>query len=61
MTEHEWKVVIRGADHQTFATCLKCGLSRLTTMNGEFYFVQMGKPYLQCSSPYKESKMDVTL
>jgi hypothetical protein len=35
------------------ATCAKCGLVRLKTMNGEYLFlVKMDPQFCQCQSPY---------
>lgn len=51
MTEHEWQTVIK-SDTATFETCVKCGLSRLTTLSSVHHFLHWGEPFLQCSSPY---------
>jgi hypothetical protein len=29
-------------------TCRKCGLLRLKTLSGKFYFTQIGPPYVRC-------------
>lgn len=60
MTEHVWRTVIREM-HGEFSTCSKCGLSRLVTLSGIFYFVQFSEPFLQCRSPYREEKFDATI
>lgn len=38
-------------------TCEKCGLLKLTTHNGNYYFVRFSEPYLQCNTP---SRIDQT-
>lgn len=40
-------------------TCEKCGLLKLVTLNGNFYFVRFSDPYLQCNQPYKCEPVDV--
>lgn len=35
------------------STCEKCGLLRLKTLSGEYYFVKFSEPYLHCNSPYR--------
>jgi hypothetical protein len=51
-TEHGWRTVVTDG-RVTFATCSKCGLSRLTTMNGQYYFIRWDRQFAQCSSPYR--------
>jgi hypothetical protein len=49
MTEHTWKLdtIVQ------VATCAKCGLVKLKTMNGEYVFaVRMDPQFCQCPSPY---------
>ena len=49
MTDHAWK---KDALVEV-ATCSKCGLVRLKTMNGEYVLlVQMDPQFCQCPSPY---------
>lgn len=48
-TEHTWK---KDALVEV-ATCSKCGLVRLKTMNGEYVFAtRMDPQFCQCQSPY---------
>jgi hypothetical protein len=56
-TEHAWRIVVTDGSI-AFATCLKCGLARVKTLTGEFYFVQWAKPFLQCSSPYRTEPVE---
>lgn len=53
MTAHVWKkdTLVE------VATCTKCGLVRLKTMNGEYIFVvKMDEQFCQCSSPYSRTE-----
>lgn len=54
MTSHAWQDVVTNGK-TTFETCAKCGLARLRTINGEYFFTRLDPQHAQCPSPYRES------
>lgn len=54
MTHHEWTLTA-SSPTLTVETCLKCGLLRLTTMSGTYFFTKLDAQHSQCPSPYRES------
>ncbi len=53
MTFHEWTPT-SGPNVQVH-TCEKCGLIRVTTPTGEFFFTQLDRQFTACPSPYGEA------
>jgi hypothetical protein len=51
--QHTWTVTV--ADQLTrVETCLRCGLLRVVTMNGEHFFTRLDRQFAVCPSPYRE-------
>jgi hypothetical protein len=52
--EHNWSQP--AGPHVRVETCEKCGLLRIVTMNGEYFFTRLDRQHAQCPSPYRDSE-----
>jgi hypothetical protein len=51
---HQWIATARGPTCDV-ETCEKCGLLRIKTLSGEYYFTRIDAQHATCPSPYRET------
>jgi hypothetical protein len=54
MTNHDWTPTAN-SPIAVVETCEKCGLLRVVTLAGEYFFTRIDRQHAQCPSPYGES------
>lgn len=54
MNRHDWTPTAEGPTCRV-ETCSKCGLLRITTMSGAYYFTRLDPQHAACPSPYSGS------
>jgi hypothetical protein len=50
---HQWTFTALGLTSRV-ETCEKCGLLRIVTLSGEYYFTRIDAQHAACPSPYRE-------
>jgi hypothetical protein len=53
MTQHDWAPTAN-SPIAVVETCAKCGLVRIVTMSGEWFFTRIDRQHAACPSPYRE-------
>lgn len=51
---HTWIFTAFGP-HANVETCEKCGLLRIATLNGEFFFTRLDRQFAQCPMPWRKA------